>query len=143
MSTSGGNFDPTLDFNASGQLVVKGPFAADPKDLIGTGLIRFLLIKKEGSSDSPTSSDPRITQYYGFYNPADDLNNWVGNVPAADIKSLANLSVTPTAGAPTTDVDARGIAAAVLVMKDQFGSDIPAVHTVTWCQDVIVRYPNT
>ena len=67
----------------------------------------------------------------------------MGNVPAADIKSLANLSVTPTAGAPTTDVDARGIAAAVLVMSDQFGSDIPAVHTVTWCQDVIVRFPNT
>jgi hypothetical protein len=40
-------------------------------------------------------------------------------------------------------VDARGIAAAVLVMKDQFGSDIPSVHTVTWCQDVIVRYPNS
>ena len=97
MSTSGGNFlNPTLEFNSKGQLVVKGPFAADPADLIGTGLIRFLLIKKEGTSSSPTSLDPRITQYYGFYNPQDDLNNWVGNVPEADIKTLGNLGVTAT-----------------------------------------------
>jgi hypothetical protein len=144
MPTSGGNFDSKLKFDPQGRLIVKGPFTTDPSELMGHVMIRFLLISKKRGG--------LIAESYGFFKPEGDEsheNHPVHELGAQHVEGEWSVAVPwnevwkPTArvlGSTGANVEARGVAIAVLVTKAA-GQRIPAIQTLTWCQDVVIRYP--
>ncbi|HUK45863.1 MAG TPA: hypothetical protein VLV28_11260 [Gaiellaceae bacterium] len=121
------NFDDVLPIGRDGSLTVRGPFDPEGAKIVGDTLIRFIIVQTPQMLGMTVPPGEPVTvpvlEGPAFFKGG---KKWSTKVSKT---ALRRFKIKPG--------KARAVGIAVLVTRAK-ETDIPAVNTITWCQDVTI-----